>query len=119
MTDRTFMPSRTKMKNAAIAAKSAALPKIPNELIDQFVTGPMTGEAMNAASLAFKKALIERLMGGRAGPSPGLPHRRCQTWHDRQPAQRQERQDRPYRRGARAHRGAARPGRQLRAHPDS
>jgi putative transposase len=54
------MPSRTKLKIAAIAARSAALPKIPNELIDQFVTGPMTGEAVNAASLAFKKALIER-----------------------------------------------------------
>jgi hypothetical protein len=33
------MPSRTKMKNAAIAARNAALPKIPDELIDQFVTG--------------------------------------------------------------------------------
>ena len=32
------MPSRTKLKNAAIAAQSAALPKIPNELINQFVT---------------------------------------------------------------------------------
>jgi len=61
------MPSRTKMKNAAIAAKSAALPKIPDELIDQFVTGPMTGEAVNAASLAFKKALIERAMGAELG----------------------------------------------------
>ena len=29
------MPSKTKMKNAAIAAMSAALPKIPDELIDQ------------------------------------------------------------------------------------
>ena len=57
------MPSRTKLKNAAIAARSAALPKIPDELIDQFVTGPMTGETVNAASLAFKKALIERAMG--------------------------------------------------------
>jgi putative transposase len=58
------MLSKTKLKNAAIAAKSAALPKIPKELIDQFVTGPMTGEAVNAASMAFKKALIERAMGG-------------------------------------------------------
>ncbi len=32
--------SKTKMKNAAIAAKMAALPSIPKELIDQFVTGP-------------------------------------------------------------------------------
>jgi putative transposase len=61
------MPSKTKLKNAAIAAKSAALPKIPKELIDQFVTGPMTGEAVNAASMAFKKALIERAMGAELG----------------------------------------------------
>jgi putative transposase len=34
--------SKTKLKNAAIAAiaaKSAALPKIPKELLDQFVSG--------------------------------------------------------------------------------
>ena len=45
------MPSKTKLKNSAIAAKSAALPKISSELIAQFVTGPMTGQAVNAASL--------------------------------------------------------------------
>ena len=61
------MPSKTKLKNAAIAAKSAALPAIPKELIDQFVSGPMTGEAVNAASMAFKKALIERAMGAELG----------------------------------------------------
>ena len=55
------------MKNAAIAAKSAALPKIPKELLDQFVSGPMTGEAVNAASMAFKKALIERALGAELG----------------------------------------------------
>jgi putative transposase len=61
------MPSKTKLKNAEIAARTAALPKIPKELIDQFVTGPMTGEAVNAASMAFKKALIERAMGAELG----------------------------------------------------
>jgi len=61
------MPSKTKLKNAAIAAKSAALPSIPKELIDQFVTGPMSGEAVNAASMAFKKALIERALGAELG----------------------------------------------------
>ena len=55
--------SKTKMKNAAIAAKMAALPSIPKELIDQFVTGPMTGEAVNEATAVFKKALIERALG--------------------------------------------------------
>ena len=67
------MPSRTKMKNAEIAASSAALAKIPNELIDRFITGPMTGEAVNAASPAFKKALIERVMGAELGHHLGYP----------------------------------------------
>jgi putative transposase len=67
------MPSKTKLKNAAIAAESAALPKIPKELLDQFVTGPMTGEAVNAASMAFKKALIERAMGAELGHHLGYP----------------------------------------------
>ena len=59
--------SRTKQKNAEIAARSAALPKIPKELMDQIVAGPMTGEQVNAATLAFKKALIERVMGAELG----------------------------------------------------
>jgi transposase-like protein len=58
-------PSRTKLKNAAIAAKTAALPKIPKELLDQIVTeGPMTAEQINATMMALKKALIERALGG-------------------------------------------------------
>jgi putative transposase len=61
------MPSKTKTKNAEIAAKTAALPKIPKEIIDQFVNGPMTAEAVNAASMAFKKALIERALGAELG----------------------------------------------------
>ena len=60
--------SKTKLRNEAIAAKSAALPKISKELLDQFVSaGPMTGEAVNAASMAFKKALIERALGAELG----------------------------------------------------
>lgn len=58
------MPSKTKTKNAAIAAKTAALPTIPKELLDQFTKGPMTAEAIADASVAFKKALIERALGG-------------------------------------------------------
>ena len=52
------MPSKTSKQKTA-----AALPKIPKELIDQFVSGPMSAEAVNAASMAFKKALIERALG--------------------------------------------------------
>jgi hypothetical protein len=44
-------------------AAEAALPSIPKELIDQFVIGPMSAQAVNAASMAFKKPLIERALG--------------------------------------------------------
>ena len=44
-------------------AAAAAMPPIPKELIVQFVTGPMSAQAVNAASMAFKKALIERALG--------------------------------------------------------
>src|SRR5512137_201754 len=68
------MPSKSKK---AAAAVKAALPSIPKELIDQFVTGPMSAEAVNAASMAFKKALIERALGAELshhlGYAPGAP----------------------------------------------
>jgi putative transposase len=49
------------------------LPSIPKELIDQFVKGPMTAEAVQAASAAFKKALIERALGAELGHHLGYP----------------------------------------------
>ncbi|MCO8456090.1 IS256 family transposase, partial [Burkholderia multivorans] len=45
-------------------AQPVALPAIPAELLEQFGNGPMTAEAINAATLALKKALIERALGG-------------------------------------------------------
>ena len=65
------MPRKTK----TAAAAATALPSIPKELIDQFVSGPMSAEAVNAASMAFKKALIERALGAELshhlGYAPG------------------------------------------------
>ena len=49
------MPSRSKK----VTREVAKLPSIPKELVSLFLTGPMTGEAINAAGLAFKKALVE------------------------------------------------------------
>jgi transposase-like protein len=37
---------------------------IPPELLDQLVKGPLTAEEVQAICLNFKKALIERAMGG-------------------------------------------------------
>jgi transposase-like protein len=62
------MPSKTKKA-------APELPAIPKELIDQFVSGPLSAEAVNAAAMAFKKALIERAMGAELthhlGYAPG------------------------------------------------
>jgi putative transposase len=52
-----------KMQKANAAAQAAVLPKIPPELLDQLVQGPMTAEAVDDVSRAFKKALIERALG--------------------------------------------------------
>src|ERR1700722_17159126 len=49
------MPSRSKK----VAREVARLPSIPKELVSLFLTGPMTGEAINAGGLALKKALAE------------------------------------------------------------
>jgi len=37
----------------------AKLPSVPKELVAHFLTGPMTGAAIETAGVAFKKALIE------------------------------------------------------------
>lgn len=53
------------------SANQPALPSIPKELIDQFVKGPMTAEALQLASAALGKALIERAPGAELGHHPG------------------------------------------------
>jgi putative transposase len=52
-----------KMQKANAAAQSAVLPKIAPALLDELVKGPMTAEAVEDVSRAFKKALIERALG--------------------------------------------------------
>jgi putative transposase len=63
------MPRKTK----TTAAATMALPSIPKELIDQFVTGPMSAQEVQAASMAFKKALIERALVGELSHHLGYP----------------------------------------------
>ena len=57
------MPTKKKSANAT----ARELPSIPQELIEQFVKGPMSAEAIQDASMAFKKALIERALGAELG----------------------------------------------------
>ena len=84
-------PSRTKQRNARIAAQSAALPKIPKEVLDQIVAdGPLSAQDINATTMALKKALIERALGaelshhlgyapGSARPEDAANHRNGST----------------------------------------
>lgn len=46
-------------KAKKVARDVARLPSVPKELVAHFLTGPMTGEAIETAGVAFKKALIE------------------------------------------------------------
>ncbi len=48
-------PSRAKKLECDVAKRSS----VPKELVEHFLTGPMTGEAINAAGPTFKQALIE------------------------------------------------------------
>jgi transposase-like protein len=51
------------------------LPKIPKEVVDQFVTGPMSAQELNTVTMALKKALVERALGAELshhlGYAPG------------------------------------------------
>src|ERR1700744_569349 len=51
----------------------ADLPAIPAALLGQFGNGTMTADAINAATLALKKALIERALGGEMNHHLGYP----------------------------------------------
>jgi putative transposase len=61
------MPSRAKKVDRDVAR----LPSIPKELVALFMTGPMTGEAINDAGIAFKKALIEASLNAELSHHPG------------------------------------------------
>ena len=85
------MPSKAKKVDRDVAK----LPSIPRELVELFLTGPMTGETINEAGIAFKKALIEASLnaelshhlgyaagsdkpdGGCATTATAAPARRC------------------------------------------
>jgi transposase-like protein len=62
------MPRKTDQKKPA-----AALPSIPKDLIDQLVSGPMSAEAVNDITMAFKKALIERVLNAELSHHLGYP----------------------------------------------
>ncbi len=75
------MPCRAKELDCTVSK----LPTIPKELVAQFLTGPMTGETINAAGIAFKQALIEASLNAelthRLGYVPGAGRPESVTNH--------------------------------------
>lgn len=66
------MPSKVKKVDRDVAK----LPCIPKELAALFLTGPMTGEAINNAGIAFKKAprwRRSRMANGGVNSPPWWP----------------------------------------------
>lgn len=58
-----YTPKKRQKANAEALAREARMPKIPAELIESLVSGPMTAEAVEEISAAFKRAVIERALG--------------------------------------------------------
>ena len=67
-------------------AQSAAEPKIPKELLDQLITGPITQGEFETIFRALKKAVIERAM--TAEMREHLGYRATSTANSSQPARR-------------------------------
>ncbi len=105
------MPGRAKKLDQAVAK----LPSIPKELANQFLTGPMTGEAINAAGIAFKQALIEASLNTELTHHLSYPPGAERPEGGSQPAQRFHQKDRADRRRPGAHSDTARSRRQFRA----
>ena len=63
------MPSKIKKLEHDVGK----LPSIPKGLVEHFLTGPMTGEAINAAGLAFRQALIEASLNAELTHHLGYP----------------------------------------------
>jgi putative transposase len=78
------MPSKT--KKAAAGAADAAMPQIPQELLEKLIPGPVTPAQFEDIFLRFKKAFMERALGaemthhlgyagGQAKPTGATNHR--------------------------------------------
>ena len=71
------------------AADAVSAVEIPAALLDELVKGPMSAADVQAVSLAFKKAVIERAMGAelshhlgyRAGETPPVPQANHRNGH--------------------------------------
>jgi putative transposase len=75
MTRRSMYAKQDESEERGHSRQVGCVAEIPKELLDQFVQGPMTAKAIQDVSMAFKKALIERVLGGELshhlGYAPG------------------------------------------------
>lgn len=67
------MPRKKKHETQS-AAQPAAEPKIPKQLLDQLVTGPITQDEFESIFRSLKKAIIERAMGAEMNEHLGYKH---------------------------------------------
>jgi putative transposase len=65
---------RMKKSNASSEMQGAAEPKIPKELLDQLITGPITQGEFESIFRALKKAVIERAMNAEISEHLGYKH---------------------------------------------
>jgi putative transposase len=65
---------RKKKHDAASEAELSAQPKIPKELLDQLITGPITQSEFESIFRSLKKAIIERAMGAEMNEHLGYQH---------------------------------------------
>jgi hypothetical protein len=68
------MPTLKRPKRPAAGTPGNPLPVIPQAVLEHVAPeGPMTAKAVQLASMAFKKALIERAMRGELSHHLGYP----------------------------------------------
>ena len=98
------------------STSEAPLAPIPSEILDQFVgQGPLTPEELDAVVRRFKKAIIERALGGELTHHLGYAAGRDEARGHDQSSQRDEREDGADRRRSVGARCPARSRRHVRA----
>jgi putative transposase len=65
---------RKKKSDASTEAQPSAEPKIPKELLDQLISGPITQNEFESIFRALKKAVIERAMSAEMNEHLGYKH---------------------------------------------
>jgi putative transposase len=65
---------RKKKHDAASEVQPSAEPKIPKELLDQLISGPITQSEFESIFRSLKKAIIERAMGAEMNEHLGYKH---------------------------------------------